>query len=155
MLRNPSTLGVCPSDACGDRPSAKQIQRYAPRQLTAACPALLCWVRVPTSNIRFRQSNTGTSPSNSGEWPSGVRTRPKNIRPIGPPRAELRRQRLDVDSFRLKRRCPRVGAGCQRSKISSSNIRMRLFEGRLPLAEVRRRQLSARVRASNARGRVF
>lgn len=113
------------------------------------------WVRVPMSNIRFRQRENVAPPSTGRARPSEARTWPKNIRSIGAPRAELRRQRVDADAFSLTRHRPRFNASCQSSKISSSDSGMRLFGTRYPPTTVRGRSPKLRAPATDIRDRRF
>ncbi|CAJ0876698.1 hypothetical protein R77564_02235 [Ralstonia sp. LMG 32965] len=155
-MRRAPTLRVGIPPRRGNAPGRqRRTGPVAPRRLLSERRARRCWARMPMSNLRCRQSNTGAPPSNSGARPSEARTRPKNIRPIGASRAELRRQRLDVDLLRLKRHRPRLEGGCRRSKISSLKSGRRVFEVRLPPAEGRCRMLEGHVPASRARARRF
>ena len=112
-------------------------------------------VRASALNIRFPQSESDSPPSNSGARPSEARTRPKNIRYIGPPRPERHPQTVNVDPLSLVRDGPRLEAGCQGSKISTSDCGRRLFEARVRPSEGRPRLLEGHVRAIDARERPF
>lgn len=97
--------------------------------------------RIPLSDSRVRSTE--------------ARTPPKKTRPIGPPRPTFRRRTYEVVGLRLTLRRQRAEVVCPRSKLSTSDSGMRLFEVRMPPAAVRTRTRKARVQAPEVRDRRF
>ena len=112
-------------------------------------------MRASMSNIRFRQPGNGARPSHRHPRPSEARTRLKNIRYIGAPRAVLGHQSPDADAFGLARHRRGFKARCRSSKISSFDSGIRVFGARDPPATVRDRLRRPRPRARDMRARRF